>query len=126
MWGVLSLGLFADGTYGDGLNGVAGTVKGLFYGDTSQLIAQSIGVLANIVFVFSLSWVFFKVQDAIMGIRVSAEDEIAGLDEPETGVLAYPDFTVLPAHHIPTGGSRPAAPAPAFRPELLRTPKEVV
>jgi Amt family ammonium transporter len=125
MWGVLSLGLFADGTYGDGLNGVAGTVKGLFYGDTSQLIAQSIGVLANIVFVFSLSWVFFKVQDAIMGIRVSAEDEIAGLDEPETGVLAYPDFTVLPAHHFPTI-DRPAAPAPAFRPELLRTPKEVV
>ena len=35
-WGVLSLGLFADGTYGDGWNGVAGTVKGLFYGDASQ------------------------------------------------------------------------------------------
>lgn len=125
MWGVLSLGLFADGAYGDGLNGVAGTVKGLFYGDASQLIAQSIGVLANIVFVFSVSWVFFKVQDAIMGIRVSAEDEIAGLDEPETGVLAYPDFTVLPAHHSPTI-DRPAAPAPAFRPELLRAPKEVL
>src|SRR5574337_1318506 len=125
MWGVLSLGLFADGTYGDGLNGVAGTVKGLLYGDSGQFIAQSIGVVANIVFVFSLSWVFFKVQDAIMGIRVSAEDEIAGLDEPETGVLAYPDFTVLPAHHIPTGSSRPAAPLTAFRPELLRTPKEV-
>ena len=36
-WGVISLGLFADGTYGDGWNGVAGTVKGLFYGDGSQL-----------------------------------------------------------------------------------------
>jgi len=126
MWGVLSLGLFADGTYGDGWNGVPGTVKGLFYGDPSQLIAQSIGVLTNIVFVFSVCWVFFKVQDAIMGLRVSAEDEIGGLDEPETGVLAYPDFTVLPAHHHVPTIDRPAAPTPAFRPELLRTPKEVV
>src|SRR5574337_237309 len=124
-WGVLSLGLFADGVYGDGLNGVAGTVKGLFYGDASQLIAQSIGIVTCFVFVFTLSWIFFKAQDAIMGIRVSAEDEIAGLDEPETGVLAYPDFTVLPAHHFPTI-DRPAAPSPSFRPELLRTPKEVV
>ena len=32
-WGVIALGLFADGTYGDGWNGVTGTVKGLFYGD---------------------------------------------------------------------------------------------
>ncbi len=42
-WGVISLGLFADGTYGDGLNGVAGTVKGLFYGGGSQFVAQLIG-----------------------------------------------------------------------------------
>ena len=40
-WGVLSLGLFADGTYGDGWNGVPGTVKGLFYGDASQFAAQA-------------------------------------------------------------------------------------
>ncbi len=33
-----------------------------------------------------------------MGIRVSAETEIEGLDIPEVGALAYPDFTVLPAH----------------------------
>jgi len=31
-WGCLSIGLFADGTYGDGFNGVAGNVVGLFYG----------------------------------------------------------------------------------------------
>src|SRR5215475_3344925 len=51
-WGVLSLGLFADGTYGDGLNGVAGTVRGLFYGDPSQFLAQVIGAATNFVFVF--------------------------------------------------------------------------
>src|SRR5204862_6023725 len=47
MWGVLALGLLADGTYGDGLNGVAGNVKGLFYGDAGQFGAEVIGVLAN-------------------------------------------------------------------------------
>ena len=124
-WGVLSLGLFADGAYGDAWNGVPGTVRGLLYGDTGQFAAQAIGTLTCIVFVFAVSFVFFKVLDAVMGIRVSADVEIEGLDVPEVGALAYPDFTVLPAHHMPTG-SRPAAPAPAFRPELLRTSKEAL
>ena len=44
-WGVLSLGLFADGTYGDKWNSVEGTVKGLFYGDASQFLAQVIDVV---------------------------------------------------------------------------------
>ena len=52
-WGVLALGLFADGSYGDGWNGVAGTVKGLFYGDASQFVAQLIGVATNIIYVGS-------------------------------------------------------------------------
>ena len=40
-WGVLALGLFADGTHGDGLNGVAGNVAGLFYGNPGQLAAEA-------------------------------------------------------------------------------------
>ncbi len=44
-WGVLSLGLFADGKYGDGWNGVPGTVTGLFYGAPKQFVAQVIGTL---------------------------------------------------------------------------------
>src|SRR5216117_2459634 len=59
-WGVLSLGLFADGTYGDGLNAIAGGVRGWLYGDSGQLIAQFIGPAANLVFVFTASWLFFK------------------------------------------------------------------
>src|SRR5213076_629195 len=51
LWGVLSVGLLADGTYGDGMNGVAGNVRGLLYGEPSQLAAECIGVLANIVVV---------------------------------------------------------------------------
>ena len=70
-WGVLALGLFADGTYGDGLNGVAGTVKGLFYGDATQFVAQVIGTLTNIIFVFVVMYVFFKVLDKIIPLRVS-------------------------------------------------------
>ena len=41
MWGIIATGLFANGTYGDGLNGVAGNVTGLFYGG-DQLGAQLI------------------------------------------------------------------------------------
>jgi Amt family ammonium transporter len=91
-WGVLSLGLFADGTYGDGLNGVKGAVKGLFYGDTSQFAAQCIGTLTNIVFVFVASYVVFKLIDRVIGMRVLPEIEQAGLDHHEVAVEAYPDF----------------------------------
>jgi Amt family ammonium transporter len=93
-WGVLSLGLFADGSYGDGWNGVPGTVKGLFYGDASQFLAECIGVIACFVWVFVTFFIIFKVIDAIVGNRVSAEAELAGLDIPEMGALAYPDFTL--------------------------------
>jgi ammonium transporter, Amt family len=88
-WGVLSLGLFADGTYGDGWNGVAGTVRGLFYGDASQFVAQLIGTATCIVFVFAIMYGFFKLQNKYFGIRVTPEDEIEGLDMPEMGVMGY-------------------------------------
>lgn len=90
-WGVLSLGLFADGTYGDGLNGVAGNVKGLFYGDGKQFVAQLIGTLTCIIFVFTVMYFFFKLLNKIIPLRSSEADEIAGLDIPETGVHGYVD-----------------------------------
>jgi Amt family ammonium transporter len=92
LWGILSLGLLADGTYGAGWNGVAGTVKGLFYGDASQLMAQVIGAVTVVVWAGGLGWLFFKIQDRLQGIRSKPEDELAGLDMPELGVLAYPDL----------------------------------
>ena len=100
-WGVLSLGLFADGKYGDGWNGVPGTVTGLFYGDSKQFFAQCIGTLTCFVFVFVSFYVFFKLLDKILGNRVSKETEIAGLDLPEMGALAYPEFELAPG----SGGS---------------------
>ena len=89
-WGVISLGLFADGTYGDGWNGVPGTVKGLFYGDASQFYAQIIGVVTNIVYVTAIGWLVFKLIGMIVGgNRVSAQDELDGLDVPEMGTEGY-------------------------------------
>jgi ammonium transporter, Amt family len=91
-WGVLSLGLFADGTYGDGWNGVPGTVKGLFYGDAKQFLAEFIGGTTCFVFVFAVMYIFFKiVKSTKIGLRSSDADQIAGLDMPEMGVHGYVD-----------------------------------
>ncbi len=88
-WGCLALGLFADGKYGEGLNGIAGGVTGLFYGDTGQFLAEVIGVLSNIIYVGILGWIVFKVIDKLIGNRVSAEVELSGLDIPEMGSEGY-------------------------------------
>ncbi|MBI2730023.1 MAG: ammonium transporter [Sphingobacteriales bacterium] len=90
-WGVLSLGLFADGSYGDGWNGVPGTVKGLFYGDSSQFFAQLIGTATCFIFVYVVMYLFFKLTNKIVPLRVKEADEIAGLDIPEMGVHGYVD-----------------------------------
>lgn len=90
-WGCLALGLFADGSYGDGWNGVAGNVKGLFYGDAGQFVAELIGVLTCAIFVFIVMYLFFRISNKITPIRVRAEDEINGLDIPEMGVVGYVD-----------------------------------
>ncbi len=90
-WGVISVGLLADGSYGDGWNGVPGTVKGLFYGDGSQLVAQIIGTATCFIFVYAAMWIWFKISNKITPIRVPAEAEIGGLDIPEMGVLGYVD-----------------------------------
>jgi Amt family ammonium transporter len=103
-FGVLSVGLFADGSYGAGLNGVATPVIGLFYGGgVSQLMAQSIGTVTCFVFIGASFFVYFKVAELILGNRVSAEEEIEGLDLAEVGVLAYPDFTLR--QNVPQGGA---------------------
>jgi len=93
-WGMIALGLFADGTYGEGLNNVPGTVKGLFYGNASQITAQLIGVVVNIGLVFVVMYAFFKALDRIIPMRVSEEVEFEGLDQSEVAVNAYPDFSI--------------------------------
>jgi Amt family ammonium transporter len=96
LWGVLAVGLFADGKsfFGGSWNNVDGAVRGLFYGDPGQFFAQIIGCVTLLVWAFGLSYVFFKLLDRVVKLRVPAEVEIEGLDIEETGVLAYPDFSV--------------------------------
>jgi Amt family ammonium transporter len=92
-WGVISVGLFADGTYGVGLNGVAGGVRGVFYGGgMGQLTAEIIGAVVCIAFTFTAFHLFFKAVGYLIGNRVSAAVEMEGLDMAEVGVLAYPEF----------------------------------
>ena len=103
-WGVLSLGLFANGAYGAGWNGVvrdsmvsaygADGVRGLLYGDASQFAAQLLSVIVIAVFGFAMAYAWFTVSDRITPLRVDAEVELEGLDGPEMGAIAYPDFPV--------------------------------
>ncbi|MGA3287368.1 MAG: ammonium transporter [Bacteroidota bacterium] len=89
-WGCLSIGLFADGTYGDGWNGVAGTVTGLFYGGgLSQFWAEVVGVVTCFITLSILSFIVFKIAEVLFGNRVPIETEIEGLDIPEMGVPGY-------------------------------------
>jgi Amt family ammonium transporter len=89
-WGCLSIGLLADGTYGDGWNGVAGTVKGLFYGGgMGQFWAELIGVVTCFVTLSILSIIVYYIAELTVGNRVSQEIEIEGLDVPEMGVPGY-------------------------------------
>ncbi len=120
-WGVLSLGLFADGTYGEGWNGIPGTVKGLLYGDPGQFLAQVIGPLANFVFIFTASWIFFKILDAIVGLRVAPEVELAGLDFHEMSIPGYPDADFGLARAPEPAGAFGAS-SPQAQPVRVRIP----
>jgi Amt family ammonium transporter len=111
LWGVIAVGLFSDGSYGQGWNGVGATeylgtsgaalkgVTGLFYGDSGQLVAQliegGVGIVWNLVVGGFAFWLIGKILGSN---RVPAEVEVEGLDVAETGVPAYPDFVVSSKH----------------------------
>jgi Amt family ammonium transporter len=93
LWGLLSVGLFADGTYG--LYSLEPPyVTGLLYGGgAGQLLAQLVGIGTVAAWGFGLGYVLFKVMDLSFGIRVLPEEELRGLDLYEHGTPAYPEFT---------------------------------
>ena len=74
-----------------GIAGIWGTIAVVFSGGSFG--AQVIGTVSICLFIFILSLVIWYVLDLIMGIRVSEEDEITGLDSTELGMDAYPDFS---------------------------------
>ena len=101
IWGLLALGLFANGKYGAGWNGVerpeyverfgSDGVRGLLYGDASQLAAQALSAGVVLLFGFAMAYVWFEISNRIAPLRVSPESEARGLDIPELGAQAYPD-----------------------------------
>ena len=93
LWGLIALGLFADGKYGDGVNGVAGGVKGLLtFGEAGQLWAQLTSVVVLVAWCSIACVIFFTILKKAGVLRSTEAAEIAGLDMPEMGALAYPDF----------------------------------
>jgi Amt family ammonium transporter len=94
-WGIVSLGLMADGhSDGEGtvVSGAFATLFGGLKNDWSQLGAQLIGAATCLVFLGAASWGWFKMCGLLAPIRSRHEDEIAGLDLPEMGSECYPDF----------------------------------
>ena len=98
--GAICVGIFADGTYGAGWNGVGATtylgqagkgVTGLLYGDTRQFMVQVGGALLCAVWAFGATFVVFKIVNTIKSMRVTKEAEQDGLDVPEFGLLGYPE-----------------------------------
>jgi Amt family ammonium transporter len=107
LWGVIAVGLFADGTsnYGGSWNGVTGSVTGLFYGDAGQLAAQLVGVSTLLGAVFTISFAINLVLEYTIGQRTSAQSELDGLDIPEMGQLGYPEFVFRPEPSFATASA---------------------
>jgi ammonium transporter, Amt family len=85
LWGVLATGIFADGTANYG----GFQVTGLLYGNVGQFAAQVVGAVVAFVWAFGASFIFFKVLNMFVKMRVSPEVELAGLDVPEMGLTGY-------------------------------------
>ncbi|MEE8442792.1 MAG: ammonium transporter [Dehalococcoidia bacterium] len=92
LWGLFALGLFADGTYGNYTTD-GPLVTGLFYGDAEQLLAQVISMAVVAAWALGTGLALFWVLKITMGIRASREEELEGLDMPEHGIVAYPEWT---------------------------------
>ncbi|MFQ6134610.1 MAG: ammonium transporter [Nitrososphaerales archaeon] len=96
IWGLISVGIFADGTYGLYTTEAPRVVGLLYGGGIGQLVAQLIGVAANFAWVFGASFTIFWVLKKTMGLRVSKEEELEGLDMSEHGAVGYPYFVSRP------------------------------
>jgi len=98
VFGTLAVGLFAQ----DLIPNTTG--NGLFFGGGPKLLlAQLTGVIAAGVFTFAISLIGWGLMKVTIGIRVSPEEEMEGLDVGEHGITAYPDFQLASTLRTPTG-----------------------
>jgi Amt family ammonium transporter len=112
VFGTLAVGLFAQDQFSPNTTG-----NGLLFGGGFKLLfAQLVGVVAVGIFVVVASLVAWGIIRAAMGIRVSGEEEVEGLDIGEHGISAYPDFHAAGAY-----GASPAAALPS-RPAVVGAP----
>jgi Amt family ammonium transporter len=119
IWGTLACGIFTSPRLAE-FNEVGD--PGLWYsGSFSQLGAQALGVAVAFGCVFTVSYAIFFLIKKTIGLRVSAEEEDAGLDISEHGMYGYPEqFIPQPEYStgLYTGGSSPPVAAPAAAPAV--------
>ncbi len=119
-FGTLAVGLFATTAYGASVTGEGAPKPGLFYGGgIDQLAVQALGVGAVFLWCMVTGVILFSVIKAINGLRVSAEEEVDGLDVHEHGGVAYPNFTVTDTNSL--GMKSAGLPASALRPEAVES-----
>ncbi len=82
-WGALATGIFSSAAVN------AAGRDGLLYGNAKQLLLQLIGVVVVWAFAFVMTWVIGKLVNAIVGLRVSSDEESVGLDISQHGERAY-------------------------------------
>jgi Amt family ammonium transporter len=118
IWGTISCGFFTSprlaqyNAFGDPAGGL------LYSGSPAQLIAQVVGFTVAFSFVFAMSYATFFAIKKTYGLRVSEEEEDAGLDISEHGMYGYPEQFIPPAELIGYGGGPSATVAPAPLPAL--------
>jgi ammonium transporter, Amt family len=107
-FGAICVGIFADGTYGAGWNGVGATnylghagqgVTGLLHGDSRQFLCQLFGATICVAWAFGATYLVFGIVNKVRSMRVAPESEIEGLDMPEFGMPAYPEDAIVPASY---------------------------
>ena len=110
IWGTLACGFFTAPRLAQ-YNAFGDPEGGLIYsGSFTQLGYQALGVVTVFAFVFTLSYATFALIKATIGLRVSEEQEDAGLDIVEHGMYGYPE-QFIPESEIGAGSFGPAAPA---------------
>ena len=120
IWGTLACGLFSSPRLAE-FNGIGD--PGLIYsGSLEQLGVQAVGVAAAFVAVFTLSYITFAGIKAAIGLRVTEEQEDAGLDIAEHGMYGYPE-QFIPLPEIGAESTGPAA-DPAIRPSTTGKPSK--